>query len=231
MNISSKHAQFSVLAGLVTVFGLTIGFAGAEGASLPAIASSFVLTTSNGITDGAFADAKFDIAGYMSHPCFQISGTEVDNCAYQYGITEPLKTYLDNGMLLSWVNASGLMAAGTPMITTVTGSIVTATGSTMTTAATTTGSTVTTTTATGAITTGTEPMGTKTMTMEPEVTVLTDTTTSEEDFSQLLLARSNKLWNICIREDASREMASLCYQQNIRLLMRLDTDLNEDTVQ
>ncbi len=208
MNTSSKHVQFSVLAGLVTVFGLTVGFAGAESASLPSIASSFVLSTSNGITSGAFADAKFDIAGYMSHPCYQISGTEVESCNYNYGITEPLKTYIDNGMLLSWLGSNNLLAAATPTpvveeaVTTVETSTV-----------------------------STEPAATVTMTMEPDVTTLNSAITTEADFATLRLARSNKLWNICIRNDASREMASSCYQQNIRLLMRLDTEINESTVQ
>ncbi len=72
---------------------------------------------------------------------------------------------------------------------------------------------------------------TVTMTREPEVTVLNNTIENEEDLDNLLTARSNKLWNICIRNDATREDASLCYQNNIRLLMRFDLEITEDNVQ
>ncbi len=108
MHIASKHLQSSIVAGLITVCGLTIGFAGAEGTTLPSFALSFVQTSPNAITDGAFAGAKFDIGGYVSHPCYVIAGVETKVCEDQYGLTQSLKTYLDDGSLLGYLRANGL---------------------------------------------------------------------------------------------------------------------------
>ncbi len=113
MSIASKHLQFSLLAGLVTIFGLTVGFSHAEDTNaLPNIAYTFVMTEPNGITDDSnvFAGAKFDIQGFTNHPCYQIAGIEAKICNDQYGLTAPLKTYVNNGMLYSYLNQKGLLA-------------------------------------------------------------------------------------------------------------------------
>jgi hypothetical protein len=214
MDKTSKHLQYSVMAGLVTVFGLTIGFAGAATSTLPGAVQSFIMTSQNDVADGAFAGAKFDIAGLMSHPCYTITGTEVQSCQDEYGITEPLKTFLENGMILSYVTSRGLLpgqkVVAQPADTTVNVTVDTAPTPTAVTEPTT---------------------STVTMTLAPGVTTLNASVDTEADFAALRLARSNKLWNICLRKDATREMASSCYQDNVRLLMRLNIDINEDTVQ
>lgn len=194
----------------MTVFGLTINFAGANGA-VPSVAQSFVMQNGNGITEGAFAGAKFDIVGYMGHPCYDFIGTEAQSCAYDYNLSEPLKTYVENGALLTWLGDTGLLPG------TMTSSVSSMPAVEASSAS--------------SVSTETNADSTVTMTREPEVTVLNSTIDSEEDLDNLLTARSNKLWNICLRNDATREAASLCYQQNIRLLMRLDLEITEDNVQ
>ncbi len=208
MNKSTKHLQYSVLAGLTTIFGLTIGFAGAAG-SVPSVAMDFAMLSPNGITEGPFAEAKFDIVGYMSHPCYEIAGTEVQSCDYSYGLTQPLKTYVENGSLLAWLGSAGLLPKAT--VAAVVAPVVTE----------------------EATTTATDvPMEpTVTMTAAPvDETVLNADIDTDEEMFNLRTARSNKLWNICIREKGGRDFAAICYQDNIRLLMRLDIELSEDTV-
>lgn len=213
MNKTSKHLQYSVLTGLVAVFGLTVGFAGASTSTLPGAVHSFIMSSPNDVLDGPFAGAKFDIAGLMNHPCYVITGTETETCA-DMGITESLKDFVENGMVLSFASSRGLLQGQTAIAQAPDTTVVTTTEYTPTPAA------------------ATEPtQKTVTMTLAPGVTTLNADVDTEADFAALRLARSNKLWNICIRRDASRRMASLCFQQNMHLLSRLDAEITEDIVQ
>lgn len=191
----------------MALFGVTVGFANAND-TLTTVARPFVLMNGNGITEGPFADAKFDIVGYMSHPCFDITGTEVQSCAYNYGISEPLRTSLENGTLLSWAESMNLLPRSEKTTTTAP---------------------ATTTPATTGQSASMQP--TITMTAAPEeTTVMRHEIDTTEELNALHIARSNKLWNICLRNETTREAASLCYQRNIRLLMRLSIEISEDTV-
>lgn len=211
MNRSSQHLQSSILTGFLAVFGLTIGFANADG-MLPSIAQSYVQMTQNSITEGPFAGAKFDIVGFMSHPCYEITGTETQSCDYTYGIKEPLSTYVQNGTLLAWLGDSALLPvratsienAASPEVSSATS--VTATGSAI------------------------EPTVTMTAAPQGTTTIMDNSIDTYEEMDDLRTARSNKLWNICIRRDGGRDLAAICYQENIRLLMRLNVELTEDTV-
>lgn len=211
MKMTAKHVQYSLLAGLTTVFGLTVAFANADTPAVPALAQTFVMTSPNTVTEGPFAGAKFDIIAYMSHPCYEISGTEVDSCAYSYNVTEPLKTFVDNGTLLAWVTANGLMPADTVSANVSSMSTDTASGSMM-------GST------------SSVQAADQSSSVSSQTAVLNSTVDSEADFDNLRAARSTKLWNLCITK-YSQESAAMCYQNNIRLLMRLTIALDTTTIQ
>lgn len=209
MNMSSKHLQFSLLTGLVAVFGLTISFANADG-MLPSVTQSFVQIQQNSITEGPFAGAKFDIVGFMSHPCYEMIGTEVQSCEYSYGIKQPLKSYVEDGSLLAWLGQSALL----PNVAMSTSSVSSAASS-----------------ASSVASEGTmEPTVTMTAAPKATTTILNSDIDTYEEMDDLRTARSNKLWNICVRRDGGRDLAAICYQDNIRLLMRLDIELTEDTV-
>jgi hypothetical protein len=217
MHIASKHLQSSIVAGLITVCGLTIGFAGAEGNTLPSFALSFVQTSPNAITDGAFAGAKFDIGGYVSHPCYVIAGVETKVCEDQYGLTQSLKTYLDDGSLLGYLRANGLAI----------GAVATSSQSSVSSM-----SSASSVSSAASSTSETAPAMNESSSeaanpaMLPAVTrILNDSIKTEDDFDALRQNRSNAIWNHCRMQFNTRYEMTACFQRNMKLMMRLDTPI------
>jgi hypothetical protein len=208
MNTRSKHVQFSLLTGLILMTGLTISFANADSTDLPSALRTFVMTNPNDSTNGAFAGAKFDIAGFMSHPCYEMTGTEVQMCADQYGITEPLKTYVENGELLSWLTQNGLMP--TDPFASFMSSVSTASSASS---------------ASSSDMSAVSSTSSAMSVASTRTTVLNSAVDTEQDFNALRAARAAKLWTICMRKYGTRNDTALCYQNNIHLLMRLDVEL------
>ena len=211
INIASKHLQYGIVTGLITVCGLTIGFAGAEDSMLPPFALSFIQTTANTVQDGPFAGAKFDIGGYMSHPCYDIAGVEAKTCKDQFGLTEPLKTYIENGSLLSYLQANGLALGGMPVMSS--SSSMTSVSSAMSSSSSMMSETSSSSSAMSEAT-------------APVTTILNDAVHTQADFDQLRQNRSHDLWTVCDNAYEGRYNKAACYQQNISLLMRYDTPID-----
>ncbi len=210
MRITSKHLQYSIIAGLITVSGLTIGFAGAEDFTLPTFALSFIQTSPNTVTDGPFAGAKFDIGGYLNNPCYQIAGTEAQTCEDQFGLTESLKTYIDNGSLLAYLQANGLATGNYATISSSESS-----ASSVSNAASSVSS---------ESTTATSESSSVTSTPEPAATsVLNDSIKTEADFDLLRQNRSNAVWFYCSEHNDTRYEITACFQRNMKLIMRLNS--------
>lgn len=218
MHIASKHLQYSIVAGLIAVCGLTISFAGAEEATLPSFALSFVQTSPNAVADGVFAGAKFDIEGYLSHPCYVIAGVETKACKDQYGLTESLKTHIENGSMLAYLRAHGLANGSGVAASSVSSASSMSSASSVSSEA----SDVSDTTP---VKNETESKIAKPV-MQPAVTrILNDSIKTEEDFDALRQNRSNAIWNHCSMQFNTRYEMTACFQRNMKLMMRLDTPI------
>ena len=210
MNIASKHLQYSVVAGLIAVCGLTIGFAGAEDSTLPSFALSFIQDTPNIVQDGPFAGAKFEIGGSMSHPCYEIAGMEAKICEDQFGLTQSLKTYIDNGSLLAYLQSKGLTVGSKAVMS----SSSTSSSSSSVSSAMSSSSAMSEVSSSSEMSNSSEPIVTH---------VLNDTIKTEADFEQLRQNRSDELWSMCGKEFRTRYAVAACFQRNMNLLLRYDT--------
>jgi hypothetical protein len=108
-----KQMQAGILAGCMALCGISVMVAAAQEQAVvqnTGVLQAFVLGNQNDVTDplNPFAGAWFDIRSFMSHPCYEINGTEAQMCRDSYGITTPLKTYMDNGQLMAFVSAHKL---------------------------------------------------------------------------------------------------------------------------
>lgn len=112
MNIFQKHTQAGLLAGLTTLFGVTVAFTSANGEAgmSSGVLSQFVLHNANDVTDAAnpFAGAWFDMRSLYSHPCYEIVGIETQMCQDRFGITRELKSYVFSGELTQFIQSRNL---------------------------------------------------------------------------------------------------------------------------
>lgn len=125
MKLFPMHLRASTITGTLVALGATMAIALANGTSSPLQVSrfldSFVLGAPNDLRDALnpLAGSHFDIVAYKAHPCYDIVGNEAQTCADQYGITESLRSMLENGRVSAHLRARGLLAAA-PVPTAIT---------------------------------------------------------------------------------------------------------------
>lgn len=200
MHIASKHLHSSLLTGLLVLGGLTVSFAAAQTESpVSSYVHSFVLPFPNSITEGQFAGAKFDIGAFMNHPCFTIAGTEAQSCKEQFGISASLKTYLDDGSLLSYLGTHGLLATGMNVSSSSESSISSASS---------------------------ESSASSASSVSSASSLSSSSVSSATDIDTILQERSDMLWDICLEmSKGNRAETTDCYQRNMKLFQRYNVPL------
>lgn len=201
MNATSKHVQFSLLAGLLAVFGLTVAFAGAQDTgTLPKSVLPFIRTEPNVVSEAGnpFSGAKFDIQSYMSHPCFQIVGSEAALCRDQYGITTPLQQYIQDGSLLGYLASRGLLVNNN-VVNTMQQS------------------------------TSSESTSASTQSFVPAADLTWQQ--QVENFERERAQRNMMLWAICQMKNSDYSDAAFCFQRNIRLTRRFSAPMDPSSIQ
>lgn len=114
MNSASRHLRAFALTGCALVLGASIAVSFANDGGSPTqigyFLNGFVMGSPNDIRDSKvpFAGTNFDIASFMTHPCYNIAGVEAKMCADSYGLTESLHSMLSRGIVTAYLRDTGV---------------------------------------------------------------------------------------------------------------------------
>ncbi len=211
--MTSAALQFRacLLTGCAIVLGASIAVSFANDGGTPMrvgyFLNGFIMGSPNDIRDSAvpFAGTNFDIASFMTHPCYDIAGMEAKMCADSYGLTESLHSMLSRGIVTAYLRDRGIFSGTVTFEVAPTGPTAAAASSSS--------------SSSGSEESVTTPVTTET-TVTPLVPLARQQTEAERDLAQ----QTKSLWAICHQKFSGKE-ARLCFQRNHNLLFRHDVNV------